>query len=235
MAAFPQIVVTDAESMAAAIRQFGIIPLFVNSIPGYSIEELTPEGYCAFDGPEGIISSPWDWKVSCVQMGEFAYGKFLLGGKAAFATVDWYRELRAWRLSQPKYRPNAAGKKVLEKIAADGDITIKGVRELLGIKKSQADALLMRLQMACRVITGDIQRVYRGPYLEYKGWQSATFCTPEDLFDTSGIDELLNIKSDPKRILDTGHSAKESYRMLSEHIHTIVPGITDRQLTRLLG
>ncbi|MBQ1168202.1 MAG: hypothetical protein II143_03785, partial [Bacteroidales bacterium] len=180
--------------MAEAIRLYGIIPLFATKIPNYSIEELTPDGYLAFDGPQGIVSSPWDWKVTCVQMGEFAYGKFLLGGKAAFATLEWYRELRAWRLSQAKYKPDAAGKKVLEQMAADGDITVKKVRELLGINKSKADALLTKLQMACRVVTGDIQRVYRGPYLEYKGWQTATFCTPEALFDTSGIEEMLHLE-----------------------------------------
>lgn len=231
----PQITVTDAESMAEAIRLYGIIPLFATRIPGFSIEELTPEGYLAFDGPEGIISSPWDWKVTCVQMGEFAYGKFLLGGKAAFATLEWYHELRAWRLSQAKYKPDAAGKKVLEQMATDGDITVKKVRELLGINKSKADALLTKLQMACRVVTGDIQRVYRGPYLEYKGWQTATFCTPEALFDTSGIEEMLHLEHNNSRSLETGHSPKESYRLLSEHIRAVVPGITDRQLGQLLG
>lgn len=231
----PRIVVTDAVSMAEAIRLYGIIPLFATKIPNYSIEELTPEGYLAFDGPEGIISSPWDWKVTCVQMGEFAYGKFLLGGKAAFATLEWYRELRAWRLSQARYRPDANGKKVLAQMAADGDITVKKVRELLGINKSKADALLMKLQMSCRVVTGDIQRVYRGPYLEYKGWQTATFCTPEALFDTSGIEEMLHLEHNISHSLETGHSPKESYNLLCGHIRTIVPDITDRELSHLLG
>jgi hypothetical protein len=106
---------------------------------------------------------------------------------------------------------------------------------LLGIDKSKADALLTNLQMACRVVTGDIQRVYRGPYLEYKGWQTATFCTPEALFDPSGIEEMLHLEHNISHSLETDHSPKESYKLLCGHIRTIVPDITDRELSHLLG
>ncbi len=234
MASRPQITVTDAESMAQAIRLYGIIPLFATRIPGYSIEELTPEGYLAFDGPDGIISSPWDWKVTCVQTGEFAYGKFLLGGKAAFATIEWYKELRQWRMSQPRYKPDADCEKILSLAAAQGSVSSRDIRKLLGINKSKADAFLSRLQMGCRLVTGDIQRVYRGPDLEYKGWQTASFCTPESLFDTSEIAKLLNLDL-RSASLDTGHSPRQARQRLAAHIRTLVPDITDPQLTRLIG
>ena len=70
---------------------------------GWSIEEMTAPGCWFTDEEEGGTLGPWDWKIEAVREGDIAYGKYL-GGKAAFATVEWYRELMNWRRSIPKYR-----------------------------------------------------------------------------------------------------------------------------------
>ena len=75
----------------------------------------------------------------------------------------------------------------MEYLAEHGSIGIKEIRGLLGVKKSAADALITRLQLQCRVVTGDIIRVYRGPDLHYNGWQVSSFCTPESLFCVDAI------------------------------------------------
>ena len=93
--------VTSAETMLGAIEALGIVPFFENPIPGYSIEEMTAKENW-FDGQDDLCRTPWDWKIPCVQSGDVAYGKFLWGGKAAFATVDWYSELMNWRRSLAK-------------------------------------------------------------------------------------------------------------------------------------
>lgn len=172
--------IVSAETMHRAIIDYGIIPFFENRIPGYSVEELTPPQYW-FDGEAGVLG-PWDWKIDCVQSGDIVYGKFL-GGKAAFATVEWYRELRAWRLaSSSGLSRGSQDQAILSFIDTHGAISIKEVRSLLGVKKSAADAAITRLQMQCRVVTGDLQRVYRGEDLHYNGWQIGSFTTPEALF-----------------------------------------------------
>ncbi len=225
--------VTSAEAMLETIRELGIVPFFSNIIPGYSIEELTPpENW--FDTQENLTYTPWDWKIPCVQSGEIAYGKFLLGGKAAFATVKYYRELRNYRQAQAKYQPDASQKKILEYLAENGSIGIKEIRNLLGIKKGQADALMARLMMQCRTVTGDITRVFRGPDLHYNGWQTSSFCTPEELFDTdipfaafkgfTGGDGLA-----------TDHSPAESYAILSQRIRDLHPDATDKEIAKILG
>lgn len=89
------------EAMIAAIRKYGIVPFFRCRVPGWSIEEMTAPG-CWFDDEEGELG-PWDWKIECVREGDIAYGKFL-GGKAGFATLEWYRHLMNWRRSIAKYR-----------------------------------------------------------------------------------------------------------------------------------
>lgn len=224
--------VTGAEAMLDTILELGIVPFFENVIPGYSIEEMTPAGNW-FDTQENLSFTPWDWKIPCVQSGEVAYGKFLLGGKAAFATVEWYRELRAWRQSQEKYQPDAAQQQVLGFLAQNGSIGIKEIRGLLGVKKSQADALVTRLMMQCRVVTGDITRVYRGPDLHYNGWQTSSFCTPEDLFDTGTPFPGFPFADD--RSLEVDHSPQEAYARLHEKIRSLAPEATDKQISRLLA
>ncbi|MBQ2500905.1 MAG: hypothetical protein II524_00385, partial [Bacteroidales bacterium] len=92
--------------MIAVIRRYGILPLFRSSIPGWSIEEKTAPG-CWFD-TEGVLG-PWDWKIEAVRQGDIAYGRFI-GGKAAFATIDWYRHLMNWRRSLPVYRMVVGGR-----------------------------------------------------------------------------------------------------------------------------
>ena len=86
-------VVKDPESMLELIEEYRIVPFFANPIPGFSVEEHTPADHWF----ESDDLGPWDWKIDCLQSGDVAYGKFLWGGKAAFATVDVYRELMNWR------------------------------------------------------------------------------------------------------------------------------------------
>lgn len=225
----------SAEAMLSVIREMGIVPFFSNPIIGYSIEEMTdPDNW--FDTQENLTYTPWDWKIPCVQSGEIAYGKFLWGGKAAFATIPFYRELLNYRRSLPKYAPDASQKKILEYLEANGSIGIKEIRALLGIKKGQADTLVMRLMMQCRVVTGDIIRVYRGPDLTYNGWQHSSFCTPEALFaDDAPFSGFAGFPFASESGLKTEHSPSESYALLKERIRSIAPDATDSQISKMLG
>ena len=221
--------VTDSISMLEAIKAIGIIPFFENPVRGYSVEELTPPGFWLTDEQLG----PWDWKVDVVQSGEIVYGKFLCGGKASFATPEWYAHLRNWRLSQEKHKPSKEGKKVLHLIGKDGSCTARQVRELLGVKKSKADSVLAGLMQGTRIVIGDIQRVYRGPNLEYKGWQTASYCTPESLF------ERPEEEFGPWRIggttLKCHCTPEESFLKLVEHIRGSFPEATENDIRKIIA
>ena len=226
--------VFSAETMLDAIEALGIVPFFENPILGYSIEEMTPRENW-FDGQEDLRLTPWDWKIPCVQSGDVAYGKFLWGGKAAFATVEWYAELMNWRRSQEKYQPLPDQQRVLDYLAEHDTISIKEIRALLGVKKSAADALMTRLQMQCRVVTGDITRVYRGPDLHYNGWQVSSFCTPESLFCADAIPGPGGFPFGESRTLEVDHSPDESLERLVEHIREIAPQATEKQILKMLA
>ena len=225
-------VINGPEAMVDAVLELGIIPFFANPIKGFSIEEMTPAEHW-FDSED---LGPWDWKIACVQSGRIAYGKFLYSGKAAFASIEYYRELMNYRRSLPKYQPAGAQIAVLDYVQRHGDITIKEVRSLLGVKKSAADAVIAKLQQQTRLITGDFQRVYRGADLHYSGWQTASFTTPEAMF--SETEEAKGPGGFPfagdELTLDTGHSPAESLEILCSRISSLYPGVGERDLAKVL-
>ncbi len=233
--------VVSPETMYRAVCRLGIVPFFENPITGWSVEELTPPRFW-FDG-DGPELGPWDWKIDCVQSGDIAYGKFLWGGKAAFATVEWYRELMNYRRSLPKYTPTADQQKILDFLAANGSVSIKEVRGLLGVKKGPADAQITKLMMQCRVVTGDITRVYRGEDLHYNGWQVSSFCSPEGLFETEAepLPGASLAPSFPSGFpfesvsLRVDHSPAESLRRLVEHIKEVYPAAPEALVLKALG
>ncbi len=215
---FSDCMISSASDMEKAIRAAGIIPFFRNGIPGFSVQDLTRPGYWFDDGDD--VLGPWDWKIDCLLSGDIAYGKFLCGGKAAFATLPFYRELA--NLRRATTQPDDDGKRIMTRLLDQGSITIREIRSLLGVKKSAADAALSRLQHQCRVVTGVIERVYNGPDQTYKGWQVSTFCTPESLF--------LNDDA-----LRTSHTPEQSHAFLSDHLLRISGGsLSPRQIQKLL-
>ena len=53
--------IDSPETMSAAIRRVGIIPFVRNTIPGWSIEELTAPGSWFWDEDADDVLGPWDW------------------------------------------------------------------------------------------------------------------------------------------------------------------------------
>ena len=221
--------VTGWETMVALIRQLGIVPFFSNPIAGFSVEEHTPRDLWFTEDSLG----PWDWKIECVRSGDIAYGKFLWGGKASFATADVYRELLNWRRSLAKYAPTPDQQAVLDYLAERGSVSVPEVRKLLGLKKSAADALLAKLQMQTRVVIGDIERVYRGADLTYNGWQRCSWCSPEALFE----DEDFPFPGYVPRTMRSTLTPAESLDFLKQKVRDACDGrdIPEKLLMKLLG
>ena len=220
-------VVRNQEDMLNLIKEFRLIPFFVNPIEGHSIEEHTPRELWFTQENLG----PWDWKIDCIQSGDVAYGKFLFGGKAAFATVDVYREIINWRRSQAKYKPSPEQQKVLDYIEEHGSVSVTEVRELMGIKKAAADSLLCKIQMQARIITGDITRVYRGADLKYSGWQRSSFCTPEALFE----DMDFPFPGYKPRTLKSSLTPAGSLEFLKDTVRRVCGDVPDKVLMKMLG
>ncbi len=242
MSATPSRPVDSAARMSEVIRRFGIIPFFRGAVPGWSVEELTAPG-CWFDeGPDSVELGPWDWKIDVVREGDIAYGKFL-GGKAAFATVRWYRELMNWRRSLPRCvpKPGSVEAEVLEIIRAEGAVETGRLRSMIGVKKAVMDRIIQFLQAGTWVVTGDLIRVYRGPDLHYNGWQRALNTTPDALFAApvdAGADAPFWVNRFAEEVpasagLSVPHSPSESRSLLISHILGFFPSTPLKTLERL--
>lgn len=48
------------------------------------------------------------------------------------------------------------------------------------IKRTGLDYLMLFLDMGTWTVTADIERVYKGPNMEYKGWQKTSVCTADE-------------------------------------------------------
>ena len=233
--------IDSPEAMIRAVRRFGILPFFRNAVPGWSVEEMTAPGYWFFEEEDEL--GPWDWKVEVVREGDIAYGKFL-GGKAAFATVPWYRELMNWRRSLPKYRmalggkyaARTAGEKLMQSLSPvalsaireAGALESRELRLKCAVKKNIMDSVTQFLQMGTWTVIGDIQRVYRGPDLHYSGWQRASHTTPDELFGGDSADgnapfwaQRFSDRSESGAAADC--SPEESRRRLIDHVLGFFP------------
>ncbi len=254
--------INSSERMIETIREFGIIPFFRSGVPGWSIEELTAPD-CWFYTSDEL--GPWDWKIDAVREGDIAYGKFL-SGKAAFATVEWYRHLMNCRRANPRYRvalgePFPAKTRsealmqqlspiALEAVRENGSLETAELRRICGerlsdsqvkslgdnykallkpaVKKNVMDSVLQFLEMGSWVIIGDIRRVYRGPNLEYKGWQRSSITTPDALFGTSRQSAeqpfwAANIENDAADPITVDCTPEESGQLLRDHIAGFFP------------
>lgn len=232
--------ITSPDAMLDAITALGIVPFFINIVPGYSIEEMTPKE-CWFDDDSDTLG-PWDWKIDCIQSGCIAYGKFLLGGKASFATVERYRELMNWRRSRKELKPKGLEMDVYNAIVEAGTLTTSELRKRFGIKKSKMDTIITHLEYATLVVTGDIQRVYRGPDLCYSGWQRSSVCTPEALFslnetndETKDFGEIFfNVKkSKNDKTLKVSSKPEESFSRLCGRAQSMFPAAPKESIAKI--
>ena len=130
-------------------------------------------------------------------------------------------DLLNWRRSLPKYALREGDRKAYEAVVRAGSLTTRELRRICGLKKAQMDAVTTRLEQQTRLVIGDFERVYKGQFLEYSGWQLATLCRPEDLFEFDPEAEF--------------RSPKESYARLCERVRQTAPHATDAQLAKMLG
>ena len=79
------------QDLLDAVDRLGFLPLFENSIPGFSVEEnVDPTAW--FGSEEGV----WEWKGPVIRETGCAYGKFL-EKKAVFVSREWFPDFANYR------------------------------------------------------------------------------------------------------------------------------------------
>ena len=95
------------------------------------------------------------------------------------------------------------------------------------VRKVACDYVLQFLEMGTWTVIGDFERVYRGPHLEYKGWQRSILTTPEEIincdFTTEDSPSWVKRFAEEKRIqsVERHYSPTDSMNLIIEHVASI--------------
>jgi hypothetical protein len=82
--------IASPEDLVRRVDELGFLSFCRSSIPGLSVEELTPSEYWFVKGVDG----PWEWRQQAID--RFAYGK-LLGRNAGIVSHEWFPALCSHR------------------------------------------------------------------------------------------------------------------------------------------
>ena len=213
--------------MLSAVERLGILPLFKNSLKGFSVEEHVDPAVWFTDVP-----GPWEWKGPVIRESGCAYGK-LFEGKAAFVRRDLYRELANYRRDgydfDARWDDGLAQrreKELYELVEANGPVVSRALKGIGGFGgkdgKPWFEPVMLRLQHGCYVLTSDF--VYAKTRLgKPYGWGLAEYATPEQSMGAEFSDSVYK------------NSPEQSRSILLAWLKTLFPFTEERVLLRFLS
>ena len=176
----------SAKELADYVRKVGFLPLFGNTIPGFSVEEMT-EGQYWWTGDR---RDPWAWREELCKYDDIAYGKFFRR-KAGFIAKEWFPAFANARRDgydfDSRYDDGLASMhqklimdQFLEKpLIASPEMKVTGGFTSENVK--HFDPTLLELEMLTYLMVNEFTRKRNKKGEEY-GWSIAIYTTPEHRF-----------------------------------------------------
>ena len=218
------IIKTQAD-LEAAVGEWGILPLFKNVIPGFSVEEHA-DPRIWFSGEEGV----WEWKGPVIRNTGCAYGK-LIGNKAVFISRKWFPDFANWRRDgydfDARFEDELASykDKALYDLVALKEPVLSGELKAAGNYRKGGntgfDTIMNRLQARCYVVVSDfvyLRDKHGRPY----GWGVAEYSTPERVMGASFRKNIY--KREPE----------ESRKRIFDHVCKLNPACDPELIRRSL-
>lgn len=225
--------VRSKQDLIDAVEEYGIIPYFSTSIPGFSLEEHCPPAVLFSD----LEDDTWAWKGPVIQATGCAYGKFF-EKKSAYVSRDVFLDLANYRRDgydfDARYDDGLArfqDKQLYDLIEAHAPVLSKELRVTGGYAysgrwqktegKKGFDTAITRLQEQCYVIISDF--VYTlDKHGNRRGWGVAQYSTPEKFMGSAFTDAVYQ------------RSPEESYARLLEHLAVLFPRAAEKELKKFL-
>lgn len=212
--------------MVAAVERLGILPLFTNSLPRFSIAERVDPSLWF-----GEVDGPWEWKGPVIRETGCAYGKFF-EGKAAFISREWFADFANYRRDgydfDARFDEGLASyrdRDLYGLVDENGPILSRRLKEIGGYGREGRkgfDALISRLQAQGYVVISDF--VYQTSRTgERYGWGVAEYATPERVL---GADFAAHVYD---------REPEESRARLLAHLRELLPHADEAALERFLG
>jgi hypothetical protein len=206
------------------IDRIGFLPLLDSGIRGFSAEDMVDVDcrYVVLD--DGGWDWPlWKWKGEVITEGGHVYGKFF-AGKAGFISRAWWPDFCNYRRSKhPTPKEGSIEEAILLTLAEHGSLITRELRALCGFDgpkmRSRFDGFVTRLQMATRIVTEDFVYPTDRHGNEY-GWGWSLLTTPEQLYG--------------RDLCQCSRSPEESFDRICQHLQTICPKATEKQILRMV-
>jgi hypothetical protein len=225
--------VRTKQDLEDAIGEYGIVPYFRCSIPGFSLEEHCPPRVLFSDGEEDT----WAWKGPVIRETGCAYGKFF-EKKAAYVSRELFPDLANYRRDgydfDARYDDGLArfqDKQLFDLLEERAPVLSKELRLAGGYAYSGRgqsaegrkgfDTSIVRLQEQCYVIISDF--VYTlDKQGRPRGWGVAEYTTPERFWGERFRERVY------------AREPEESRARLLEHLARLFPQAGEAALTRFL-
>lgn len=221
-------IIDSKEDLIGAIREYGFLPFFENSIEGFSVEEHVTWD-CWYHGDSG--SWPvWEWKGPVIRETRCAYGKFF-EKKACFISPEWFYDFSNYRRDgydfDARWDDELAplkDKQLYDLIERNAPILSKDLKQLGDYRKGGVkgfDTMITRLQAQCYVLISDfvyMRDKHGNPY----GWGVAEYSTPEAFMGQSFRENVYQ------------RTPKESYERIFAHFQKLFPDEDEDVIKRFL-
>lgn len=214
------------EDLLALIRKVGFLPLFSNSIPGFSVEEHTPPEDWWTDRP----GDPWAWRQVLAPHPEVAYGKFF-DKKAGFVSREWFPAFANWRRDGYDWeglyedgKMTARCRRILDVLELNENAEGLGllsceIRRRAALEKGFEGALT-DLQMKSFLIMSGFKQKRNRRGEEY-GWHVAELMTPETKWGYAAVNSC-------------GETPEASLDRIREQIRKKYPGASGRDMDKII-
>ena len=220
--------ISTLQDMEQAVEAWGILPLFRNEIPGFSIEEhAAPEAWYSNESDDWKI---WNWKGPVIRDTGCAYGKFL-GGKAVFISRKWFPDFANWRRDgydfDARYEDELApytDKVLFDLLEQKAPVLSTELKKAGNYRKGGNrgfDTIITRLQAQCYILISDF--VYmKDKHGQSYGWGVAEYSTPEKFMGADFSEHVYE------------RSPEESRARLLDYLARLLPGASEKELKRFL-
>ena len=226
-------VVHSRQDLIDTVQEYGIVPYFSTSIPGFSLEEHCSPSILFNDTEENT----WEWKGPVIRATGCAYGKFF-EKKAAYVRKDLFLDLANYRRDgydfDARYDDGLArfqDKQLFDLIEESAPVLSKVLRLNGGYaysgrwQKTEGrkgfDTSITRLQEQCYVLISDF--VYTTDKNgNRRGWGVAEYSTPEKFMGADFSEHVYE------------RSPEESRARLLDYLARLLPGASEKELKRFL-
>lgn len=220
--------VRTKEDLIRAVREYGFVPLFGGSVPGFSVEEhAVPEVWYSPGSDDWKV---WEWKGPVIRESGCAYGKFF-ENRAVFVSREWFPDLANYRRDgydfDARWDDGLASRKdkdLYDLLDAHAPVISKALKNLGDYRKGGRtgfETSVTRLQAQGYVLISDF--VYeRNRQGETYGWGLAQYSTPERFIGPWFRETVYK------------RTPAESYERLLEHLQRILPEAGEAALRKIL-